>query len=553
MTYKPVRQGPWVGLILVALMAMRVPGQRAPGVIDLAEVAAATLVAFGQNVGDQLRVLATDDYNADGLNDVLLGSFNADGPDNQRLNAGSAYIIFGNRTGLGLRDLGSRDDVREDVAFFGAEDNDRFSVSVASGDVTGDGIADLIIGAPGADGPGNSRVNAGEVYIFFGGPDLTMGTIRDVAEQLGRGPDITIFGEEGFGAVGDTLGASVALGDVNSDGLTDLIIGAPGTFGPGNLRATAGSVYILFGGPRLSARGAIDLADPLAGADVVIHGADPVDNAGTVVKAGDLNDDGIDDVVFSAPTADGPANLRRDAGEVYVLFGRRDLATPSVHDVAGIFAPGVDLTIFGQDPADVLGGSLLIGDVSGDSVKDLILGAVNPLAPAGADGPDNSRLNAGEVYLIVGHRALPGEGARDLAGQFGRPADQTIFGADGADQFGASLGLSDLNGDGVADLIIGAPGADGLDNQRTNAGEVYVLFGGLNLFNGLRRDIAGQVGWSADLTVVGAAAGHNFGTTLAAADMNGDGVDDLIISAPFAGGPDNVRANAGEAHVVSGK
>lgn len=549
---KLVRQCTIAGLMLAVLMATRVPGQRIPGVIDVAEFAEAALVAFGQNVGDQLRVLATGDYNADGLSDILLGSFNADGPDNQRLNSGSAYIILGNPTGLGLRDLGNRDDLREDVVFFGAEENDRFGVSATSGEVNGDGVADIIIGAPGADGPGNSRANAGEVYIFFGGPDLMTGTIRDVAEQRGRGPDITIFGEEGFGAFGDTLGASVALGDVNGDGLTDLIIGAPGTFGPGNIRAAAGSVYIIFGGPRLSTRGVIDLADPLAGADVVIHGADPVDNAGTVVKAGDLNGDGIDDVVFSAPTADGPANLRRDAGEVYVLFGRQDLATPSVRDLAGIFAPRVDLTIFGEDPGDGLGGSLLIGDVSGDQVNDLIIGAVNPLAPAGADGPDNSRLNTGELYLIVGHRALQFEGSRDMAGQFGRPTDQTIFGADGADQFGASLSLSDLNGDGLADLIVGAPGADGPNNERVNAGEVYVMFGGLNLFNGLRRDIAGQVGWSADLTLVGPAAGQNFGATLAVADMDGDGVDDLIVGAPLAGGPENVRANAGGAFVISG-
>ena len=530
------------GLTFLLLMATLAPGQRAPGIIDVAELSEVALFAFGQSPGDQLRVLGTGDFNGDGLSDVLVGSQLADGPDNQRVNAGSAYIIFGNPRGLGVRDLGSREDLREDVTLFGAEGEDRFGLSATIGDINGDMVDDIIISAIQADGPGNSRENAGEVYIFFGGSDLMTGTIRDVAGQLGREPDITIFGEER----NDTLGASLALGDVNGDGL-DLIIGAPGTFGPGNIRAAAGSVYIIFGGPRLSTPGVIDLADPPPGAVVVIHGADTLDNAGFAVKAGDLDNDGIDDIVFSAPLGDGPANLRRDAGEVYVLFGRRDLARPSVRDVAGIFGPGVDLTIFGQDPADGLGASLAIGDVNGDGVKDLVVGAT------GADGPENNRFNAGEVYVILGSPRLRFQNMRDIAAQVGRAADLTLFGAASGDQFGFSLNLGELSGNGIADLIIGAPGVDGPNNQRANAGAVYVIFGGPNLINGLRRDMAEQVGPPADLTLLGPDPGVSFGVTTAVADLDGDRVNDLIVSAPFVGGPNNTRPGSGGAFVISGR
>jgi hypothetical protein len=219
--------------------------------------------------------------------------------------------------------------------------------------------------------------------------------------------------------------------------------------------------------------------------------------------------------------------------------------------LAEVFAPGADLIVFGQEARDGLGASLAIGDFNDDNINDLAIGAASSLS--GADGPDNTRPDAGEVYIIFGDPNLRRESVRDIAGQFGRPANVVLFGAAQADQFGGSLRVGDVNQDGITDLLVGAVGADGPENQRPNAGAVYVIFGGRNLFDGLRRDMADQVGPPADIIFLGPSAGVNFGATLAVADIDSDGVNDVVIGTPFAGGPENSKPNAGDVFVISGK
>lgn len=533
-------------------LAALAPGQRI-GIVDTAESTGLMLTVFGASVGDQLKALAAGDFNGDGIGDMLVGTHLANNLDIQRIDAGVAYIVLGRRDILPIetRDPGEPAELQPDVIFFGAENDDRMGVSTTNGDINGDGIDDIVLGAPQADGPGNSRSNAGEVYIFYGSRELKPGSIRDVAGMFGPVPDVTILGEER----NDTLGAAVALGQLNGSGSLDLIIGAPGTFGPQNTRASAGTVYIIFD---VAERGSvIDLADPFTGADVVIHGAETLDGLGGAVASGDLNQDGFDDVALSAPLADGPGNSRRDAGEVYVLFGGPRFVSTRIRDGAGFFGPMPELTIYGQDPRDVFGGSLLIGDVSGDQIADLIIGAVLPpinttTNSIGGDGPGNARADAGEVYVIRGSRALASEFVRDMAAQVARPADLTLFGDEAGDVFGSSLRVGDVSGDGVNDLIITAPRADGLDNRRTNVGEVYAFFGGPRLFDGLQRDAAGQVGRPAELTLLGPSAGVNFGLTIALIDLDADGALDFIVGAPLLNGPENLRATAGAVLVVSG-
>lgn len=537
---------------LMIWLAALAPGQRI-GIVDTAESTGLMLTVFGASVGDQLKALAAGDFNGDGIGDMLVGTHLANNLDIQRIDAGVAYIVLGRRDILPIetRDPGEPAELQPDVIFFGAENDDRMGVSTTNGDINGDGIDDIVLGAPQADGPGNSRSNAGEVYIFYGSRELKPGSIRDVAGMFGPVPDVTILGEER----NDTLGAAVALGQLNGSGSLDLIIGAPGTFGPQNTRASAGTVYIIFD---VAERGSmIDLADPFTGADVVIHGAETLDGLGGAVASGDLNQDGFDDVALSAPLADGPGNSRRDAGEVYVLFGGPRFVSTRIRDGAGFFGPMPELTIYGQDPRDVFGGSLLIGDVSGDQIADLIIGAVLPpinttTNSIGGDGPGNARADAGEVYVIRGSRALASEFVRDMAAQVARPADLTLFGGDAGDVFGSSLRVGDVSGDGVNDLIITAPRADGLDNGRTNVGEVYAFFGGPRLFDGLQRDAAGQVGRPADLILLGPSAGVNFGLTISLIDLDADGALDFIVGAPLLNGPENLRATAGAVLVVSG-
>lgn len=536
-----------VWLVLFLLIGREASGQGIPRVIDLAGLKDQLAIALGQRSGDQLRVLTAGDFNGDGLTDVVVGTPFFDGPENDRFNGGGAFLILGGSDGIGVRDLGSRGARREDVVLYGAEEDDRFGKVAARADLDGDGIEDFVIGAPGADGPGNLRPDAGEVYIFFGGARLSDEAIRDMGGLLGPGADVTIFGQDTL----DGLGASLALGDVNGDGATDLVIGAAGAFGFGNFRAAAGDVYVIFGGPDLRFRSVIDLADPFAGADIVIHGANPVDQAGVAVAVGDLNGDGIDDVALSAPNGDGPGERRRNTGEVYVLFGGQRLASEPVRDLAGVFAPPADLIVYGRFPADGLGLSLGIADVSGDGIADLVVAARALI---------RARLGAGEVYVILGSPTLPSDGMRDVAGVVGRLPDATLLGADARqladtqpDQFGAALDLADVNNDGIADFIVGAPGADGLDNGRLNTGEVFIILGGLDLFGGLPRDVAGALGPPSEMRIIGPDTGANFGATLVVADIDLDGIKDIIVAAPFdSAGPIGFeRRNAGLVFALS--
>src|SRR5262245_37895218 len=149
------------------------------------------------------------------------------------------------------------------------------SVSSA-GDVNGDGFDDLIIGAFGGDGPGNTRAGAGDSYVVFGKASGFAAEI-DLAVVASGAGGFVVHGQDTYDASG--FSASSA-GDVNGDGFDDLIIGAPNGDGPGNTRDAAGDSYVVFG--KASGFAAeIDLATVAGGAGgFVIHGQDAIDYSG---------------------------------------------------------------------------------------------------------------------------------------------------------------------------------------------------------------------------------------------------------------------------------
>jgi hypothetical protein len=487
--------------------------QPAASTVDLA-TAAADLSVFGADADDYLAdrfSLSQGDFNGDGIDDMLMGAPKADGPGNSRRDAGEAYVIFGSHDLSGAVDLAED---QPDFTVLGAKESDNLGFVVASGDVNGDGIDDILIGARFAGSLEGGLVNAGEAYVVFGSPDLS-GT-ADIA--LGE-QDFTVRGAEQNGF----LGSALAAGDVNGDDVDDIIVAAPSADGPTGDRSNGGEVYVVFGSPELTA--SVDVGQGQQ--DFTIFGAQADDFLANFVASGDVNDDGIDDILLGTQMADGPDDQRVDGGEAYVIFGSSKLkGTVDLASGKGF------LPIWGAEAGDWLGFVLIAADVNGDEVDDLLVSARN------ADGPDNSRNNCGEVYVIFGSSKLPS--AIDIAEQ---KQNVTLIGSQPNDLFGHSLASGDVNGDGLADVLVGAPAA----NARQKAGEILV-FPGLAKWPTNVDATLGQY----ETAILGAESEDELGFSVASGDVNGDGTDDIIGGALLADGPDNARPDAGEVHVIFG-
>ena len=319
--------------------------------------------------------------------------------------------------------------------FTGEAAADQFGWSLSgAGDVNNDGFDDLIVGAPFNDAGGGE---AGRAYVYSGQSGTRLYTFT------GEGPF-------------DRFGISVSgAGDVNNDGYDDLIVGAP--FVGGNV----GRAYVYSG---------------QSGA--LLHtftGEAVMDDFGiSVSSAGDVNDDGFDDVIVGA-TRGGGGN----AGRAYVYSGQGGAL---LH------------TFTGEAAEDRFGYSVSgAGDVNNDGFDDLIVGA-NYNNAGGA--------RAGRAYVY--------------SGQSGALL-YTFTGETAYDLFGESVsGAGDVNNDGYDDLIVGAAGNDA---GGSNAGRAYVY--------------SGQSG-ALLYTFTGEAAGDQFGRSVSGAgDVNNDGFDDLIVGAYF--------------------
>ena len=478
--------------------------------------------------GDAIgRRLATGDFNGDGKDDLLLGAPRADGPSDSRPDAGEVYVVFGRSlTTPATVDINLGE---QDVTVFGASTADRLGADVAAGDVNGDGIDDIIIGAPRANnGP---LTDAGAVYIIYGSASLS-GTKDLAANQF----DVVI---RGAGAL-DALGRKIVTGDVNNDGFADIIATAPAADGPGNARADAGEVYGIFGSPTLPTT--IDLG-ALGNAGFTIYGEAAGDTLGSSVAAGDVNNDGKDDILMGADGADrpdpgNPGNIIADVGKAYLVLG-----APTPGSAVDLSIGGQTLTIVGADTLDKLGSRSTIGYFNSDTFADLLVTAPD------ASGPNNSRAEAGEAYLVFGSASL--SGTREVAlAQW----DAIIYAADPLDEISDVI-TGDLDGDGIDDLVFSSDDGDGPGNTRLDAGEAFARYSSDGVPTvGTVVDVLAAVPGSVSpsITVIAAEAGDDLGAGIEVADVNGDGGDDYVIGAPAADGPGNARANAGEVYVLLG-
>ncbi len=405
------------------------------------------------------------------------------------------------------------------------DNSSNLSVSNA-GDVNGDGIDDLIIGANHADSNGNT--DAGESYVVFGSTNGFASTI-DIS---------SLDGSNGFVINGvdssDHSGTSVSsAGDINGDGIDDLIIGANGAAPDG--KAYAGESYVVFGSDN-GFEANVELSNLDGSNGFVINGAKSFDLSGSSVSGvGDMNGDGVDDLIIGAFWAD--PNGQAFAGESYVVFGSTNSFGASL-ELSNLDGSN-GFVIEGMDTYDFLGSSVSdAGDINGDGFDDIIVGGIY----ADPDG----RITAGESYVIFGS-GNSFEANFDLNNLDGSNGF-IINGIDSGDKLGYFVNSAgDVNGDGFDDIIVAAMDAD--PNGNTDAGESYVIFGSAQGFD--RTFELSDLDGSNGFVLNGIDSGDKSGNSLSGAgDVNGDGIDDLIVGSKY--GDPNGNTDAGESYVIFG-
>ncbi|MFC1705992.1 FG-GAP-like repeat-containing protein [Planctomycetota bacterium] len=412
------------------------------------------------------------DINGDGYSDVIVGAGNA------ASGMGQVYIFFGPIPVRQSREPGDEliGALDADVVLTGVGGCFGFTVASA-GDVNGDGYADVIAGGYGAG-----------AYIFFGGPGLLEPTPTKSAADA----DVTLTGVNGA----DRFGICAAgAGDVNGDGYADVIVGAYAA------AANLGQAYIFYGSASLA--GTVSASS----ANVTLTGIGSKFGK-AVAGAGDMNGDGYADTIVGADRAAGVSGA--ESGEAYIFFGSNAPA-------AAISAGSADVTLKGSARYAYFGGSVATaGDVNGDGYADVIVGK-------------NESESVGWAYVFFGKATLPATIVTDSA-------DMKLTGAGSQGYFGWSVGgTGDINGDGYAEVIVGAVGAN------DEKGAAYVFFGSASPS---ADPISGS---NANITLNGYLRGDWLGSSVAGAgDLNRDGYADILV------GASGVAGEVGEAYILYG-
>lgn len=285
-------------------------------------------------------------------------------------------------------------------------------------------------------------------------------------------PDLIIHGEQN----GDSFGYSINGGDINGDGFTDLIVGAIQ-----GLSKKAGAVYVFYG----SKKGIPKIPS------VVLKGQSKGKWFGFSTALCDINGDGYKDLIVGARLND---MADKEAGAVYVFYGSREgyLQKP-------------DVIITGEESLDYLGVSLACADINKDGIDDII---------AGAPGYNGEGVDRGAIYIFYGRKDSSDNKTTMISA---KKADVKIEGERSMENFGKIIVVGDINGDGLRDFMSGA-----YNMIENSSGYVYVFFGGREMSQKMK---AGD----ADRIIEGRSKDTMFGLSITAVDIDGDGIDDLMV------------------------
>jgi hypothetical protein len=441
----------------------------------------------GSDYGTQLS--SAGDFNADGYMDLFIGTAAANDF------SGIAYVIYGSDqpfpANIHLRQITSTQgfSINPDP-----ESGMLGSVVAQLKDINGDGISDLAMGS--AQG---MMDQSGLVYVVFG---LHGGFDQPLSlAELNGDNGFKVYGAN----AGDLQGTAVNdLNDINGDQLNDLIMGAPGMSQSGRSR---GEITVLFS--RQDGFNSSYQTNQISDTNgMAILGETLDDFLGVSAwSAGDFNDDGHNDIMTSAIFALNPQN---NPGVIYLLYGseqgfidRNELI--NLNSDKGIRVMGEQL---GAQTGSVLAN---LGDINGDHINDLLVGAVRS---------DHTGQDAGACYVLFGGQVPATETL--LLNQLNGANGFKIYGSQAGDGLCRSAATAgDLNHDGVDDFMLGADGAHG-------TGIVYVVYGQRTGFPAIfdLSSIDGDNGF----ILQGEATGDHFGFSVAmVGDVNADGADDLLI------------------------
>lgn len=462
----------------------------APTAIDLNEVIAGTggFCIQGEAPALQsaqlLSVGGNADVNGDGFADIIIGD-----PDLNN-SEGQGYVVFGSADPGPVELAALDDDVG--IRVTPEANNDRLGMfAIGSGDVNGDGFADFALG-----GAGNYAYANGQdahAYVLFGGPQGGALPLQDIVSDTdGRG-------FRAAGSAGPATRASGGGGDINGDGLSDLVIGTPA--------GTTAPAYVVFGA---NSGASVRLDDMNNGGSArgfaIVPGNSDVAFGSSASMVGDVNGDGRADIVV------GVSGSASTPGRAFVIFGKTGTEPAQFAELGSTTAGfAIDGEANGDSAGFTVGGA---GDVNGDGLADILIGA------PGADVSGGS--NNGRGYVLFGRAT---EATVQLSAIARGEGGFAVTGPSGS-RLGAFVSSAgDLDGDGLDDVAFGMPSFD------ESRGQVVVIYGTQSGGSFTSTPSADQ-----GFTILGTLDGGRTGETLAAAgDVNRDGFADFVVGSPRAG------------------